>query len=107
MPNSIHDHVPPAPVETFANYTLLLTQIAALRTEFVDLAFELDVRGSFEAADVAMTTAARLAELCEEFSAQGEAAPRTNLFPPLCPEPSVSFVESMKRPVGGFSPTNN
>ncbi len=46
----------------------LLGRLAALRTELVDLAYDLDVRGSRAAADVAMTTSARLAELCEEFS---------------------------------------
>lgn len=51
---------PPMPV--------LLDRLAALRTELVDLAHDLDVRGDCAAADVAMTTSARLAELCEEFS---------------------------------------
>ena len=52
-----------------AHAPLLLARLAALRTELVDLAYDLDVRGSRAAADVAMTTSARLAELCEEFSA--------------------------------------
>jgi hypothetical protein len=47
----------------------LLGRLAALRTELVDLAYTLDVRGAGTAADVAMTTSSRLAELCEEFSA--------------------------------------
>ena len=47
----------------------LLDRLAALRTELVDLAYTLDVRGAGTAADVAMTTSSRLAELCEEFSA--------------------------------------
>jgi hypothetical protein len=47
---------------------VLLDRLATLRTELVDLAHDLDVRGNCAAADVAMTTSARLAELCEEFS---------------------------------------
>jgi len=53
----------------------LLGRLAALRTELVDVAYDLDVRGARAAADVAMTTSARLAELCEEFSAPPTAAP--------------------------------
>jgi hypothetical protein len=52
----------------------LLGRLAALRTEMVDLAYDLDVRGARAAADVAMTTSARLAELCEEFSPRAPAA---------------------------------
>lgn len=48
---------------------MLLGRLAALRIELIDLAYTLDVRGAGTAADVAMSTAARLAELCEEFSA--------------------------------------
>lgn len=48
----------------------LLDRLAALRIELVDLAYTLDVRGAVTAADVAMTTSSRLAELCEEFSAR-------------------------------------
>lgn len=40
-----------------------------LRTELVELAYTLDTRGQIGAADVAMTTAARIGELCEEFTA--------------------------------------
>ena len=54
---------------------VLLGRLAALRTELVDLAYDLDVRGARAAADLAMTTSARLAELCEEFSTQPIAAP--------------------------------
>ena len=53
----------------------LLDRLAALRTELVDVAYDLDVRGAPAAADLAMTTSARLAEMCEEFSAQATAAP--------------------------------
>lgn len=48
----------------------LLDRLAALRVELVDLAYALDVRGACAAAEVAMTTSARIAELCDEFSAQ-------------------------------------
>lgn len=54
---------------------VLLGRLAALRTELVDLAYDLDVRGARAAADLAMTTSARLAELCEEFSTQPIATP--------------------------------
>ena len=37
--------------------------LAGLRIELIDLAYELDCRGQSEAADVATTVAARLAEL--------------------------------------------
>ncbi|MFA6288183.1 MAG: hypothetical protein WC661_12440 [Opitutaceae bacterium] len=45
---------------------LLLGKLHALRTDLVELAFALDRRGSLEAADVALTTSARVGELCEE-----------------------------------------
>ena len=50
---------------------VLLAKLGALRTELVEPAFVLDRRGSCAAADVAMTTAAQLTELCEEFSVVG------------------------------------
>jgi hypothetical protein len=46
----------------------LLKKLDQLRTELVELAFTLDSRGRFDASDVAMTTSARVAELCEELS---------------------------------------
>jgi len=46
----------------------LLAKLAALRVELVDLAYQLDVQGRLEAADVAMSTSARVAEICEEFT---------------------------------------
>lgn len=45
----------------------ILEKLDALRVELSDLAFLLDSRGRADAADVATTTAIRLAELCEEF----------------------------------------
>jgi len=48
---------------------LVLGKLAALRTELVDLAYELECRGRLEAADVAMTTSARVDELCAELEA--------------------------------------
>ena len=46
--------------------TLVRDKLEELRTELVDLAFALDRRGQAEAADVAILTSARLAELCTE-----------------------------------------
>jgi len=45
---------------------LVREKLEELRTELVDLAFALDRRGQAEAADVAILTSARLAELCTE-----------------------------------------
>ena len=45
---------------------LVREKLEELRTELVDLAFALDRRGQPEAADVAILTSARLAELCTE-----------------------------------------
>lgn len=44
----------------------LLRQLETLRTELVELAYSLEVRGRRDAADVAMTTSARIAELCAD-----------------------------------------
>ena len=49
-----------------ANTTEILEKLDQLRTELVELAYTLDTRGQFDAADVAMTTSARIGELCEE-----------------------------------------
>ena len=43
-----------------------LEKLEALRTELVDLAFDLERRGRLDAADVAITTSVRVSELCEE-----------------------------------------
>jgi hypothetical protein len=61
------------PAETRA----ILDKLNGLRTELVDLAFMLDGRGACEAADVAITTSARLAELCAEFAPQPASRHRT------------------------------
>jgi hypothetical protein len=52
-----------APIET------VLEKLGGLRTELIELAFLLDRRGRLDAADVAMTTSARIGELCEELAA--------------------------------------
>lgn len=44
----------------------LAEKLDDLRLELVELAFTLDQRGRVDAADVAMTTSARIAELCNE-----------------------------------------
>jgi hypothetical protein len=41
----------------------LMGKLDRLRTELVELAFTLDSRGRFDAADVAMTASARVGEL--------------------------------------------
>jgi hypothetical protein len=51
-----------------AKHNTLLKKLDQLRTELVELAFTLDSRGRFDASDVAMTTSARVGELCEELS---------------------------------------
>jgi hypothetical protein len=48
------------------NFNAILKKLDLLRTELVELAFTLDSRGRFDASDVAMSTSARVGELCEE-----------------------------------------
>lgn len=74
----------PATALGAASAHALLAKLDALRTELVDLAHDLDVRGARSAADVAMTTSARLAELCEEFSPHS-ATPISGPIPTPCP----------------------
>lgn len=54
-----------------ADTLTIQAKLDAFRTELVDLAFTLDRQGRPDAADVAMTTAARVGELCEELNAGG------------------------------------
>jgi hypothetical protein len=56
---------------TEGSSNLIMSKLAALRTELVDLAFILECRGRVDAADVAMTTSARIAELYDEVGAMG------------------------------------
>jgi hypothetical protein len=51
-----------------ANAAEIRKKLDRLRTELVELAYSLDTRGQFEAADVAITTSARIGELCEELA---------------------------------------
>ena len=44
----------------------IIEKLQELRTELVDLAFRLDCQGQATAADVAITTSARVNELCRE-----------------------------------------
>lgn len=53
-----------------ANVTAILGKLDRLRTELIDLAFTLEGRGRLDAADVAMTTSARVGELCDELAAE-------------------------------------
>lgn len=48
-------------------------QLAGLRTELADLAFMLECKGLFEAADVALAASARVGELCDEHAPAGHA----------------------------------
>ncbi len=54
---------------TEANATDILEKLDRLRTDLVELAYSLDTRGRLDAADVAITTSARIGELCEELAA--------------------------------------
>lgn len=54
----------------------LVTKLDRLRAELIELAYSLECRGQVEAADVAMTTSARIEELREEIETDGEAQPR-------------------------------
>jgi hypothetical protein len=51
----------------------VIEKLDQLRTELVDLAFTLECRGQLDAADVAMTTSARVGELCDELAAPSAA----------------------------------
>ena len=57
-----------------ANVTAILGKLDRLRTELIELAFTLEGRGRLDAADVAMTTSARVGELCDELAAERLAA---------------------------------
>lgn len=52
--------------ESLSPGTALRGKLDELRTQLVDLAFMLERRGQFEAADVAIATSSRLGQLCEE-----------------------------------------
>ena len=67
---------PAPPPETAAELAALRGKLDALRTEFADLAFTLELRGRIDAADVAITASARVGELCEELAGE------TRAFPP-------------------------
>lgn len=56
---------------TESDLQAVFARLAQLRLELVDLAFTLECRGRLDAADVAMTTSARVAELCEELTKAG------------------------------------
>jgi len=50
-----------------AGFAPILEALGRLRTELIEAAWALDTRGQHQAADMAMSTSARLAELCEEY----------------------------------------
>lgn len=61
---------------------LTFAELGALRTELVDLAFELERRRRFDAADVALALEARLRELAEtEGPLAPQPAPLHSRFP--------------------------
>lgn len=51
-----------------ANAMEIMEKLDRLRTELIELAYTLDIRGQLGAADVAMITSARLGELCAQFA---------------------------------------
>ena len=77
IPNYIDEYVSSVPKENPRAIMScdLLKRLHELRTDLVDLAFALERRGQMEAADVAITTSARLQELCDE-SAGGSDFPQ-------------------------------
>ena len=46
----------------------LLQRLAKLRTEFVDLAYELERQGRVDAADIAVAASTRIGEVCVELT---------------------------------------
>ena len=48
--------------------SITLIRLDRLRTDLVELAFTLDRQGRLDAADVALTTSTRIAELCDELT---------------------------------------
>ena len=51
--------------------TIVAEKLAVLRLELVEQAFALERQGRLDAADVAIATAARVAEVCAELEAAG------------------------------------
>lgn len=62
-------------VESGTSVTLL-GKLNRLRTTLVDEAFILEQRGQLDAADLAISTARRIGELCDEFSADSSSTPQ-------------------------------
>jgi hypothetical protein len=57
-----------AALATNARQEPTLEKLDALRAELADLAFKLESRGRLDAADLAMSVATRVGELCEELA---------------------------------------
>jgi hypothetical protein len=55
-------------VQISTGSTELLRKLAGVQDELVELAFRLDQQGRMDAAEVAVTTAARIGELCTELA---------------------------------------
>ena len=88
------------PISAKTNATETLEKFGQLRAELIELAYTLDIRGQREAADVAMTTSARIAELCEEFAGARWADSQSALE--VAPSPSAGFGRIVPLPQDGF-----
>ena len=51
-----------------SNTSSIAEKLDELRTELVDLAFNLECKGQLDAADVAITASVRVGELCDELA---------------------------------------
>lgn len=74
MPNYVDEYVSSVPKKNPGAIMScdLLRRLHELRTDLVDLAFALERRGQMEAADVAITTSARLQELCDQSAGRSD-----------------------------------
>jgi hypothetical protein len=59
------DPFPFGAAATSSSMDELVRHLQQLRRELTDLAFELELKGQLAGADVAITTAARIAEVCD------------------------------------------
>lgn len=64
---------------TEATTHIILGKLDQLRTELVDLAYSLECKGQLEAADVAITTSARIEEFRTELETADSAADSSGL----------------------------
>ena len=57
-------------MRTATDQERVVEKLERLRAELVELAYTLELRGQLDAADVAMTTSARVGEICDELAAE-------------------------------------